>query len=271
MTHNETKTESMHRVIIPVDFSDTALNAARFAGHMLAGKEDTLVILYHNFKDEQDHEMCMSYLESLKMELLHKGDLKVECVCEMGGDLIENLSRLAQSMRASLIAMGITGRTALGQKIIGSNTLKMVEHSPIPVLIIPSDASFTGINNVAFASDFKDVTRTTPTVFITSVLEMFGPKLHIVNVDSNHYVSITEECNAEKEKLQEMFSRFSPEFYFLAMNDFYDAMDNFVKDYSVDMLITVPRHHGNSNNLFKTTHTKKLAYHSNIPLMAAHE
>ncbi len=261
----------MHRVIIPVDFSDTALNAARFVGKMLAQKTDALAILYHNFKDEQDHEMCMSYLESLKMELHHKGDLKVECVCEMGGELIENLSRLAQTMTATLIAMGITGRTALGQKMIGSNTLKMVEHSLIPVLIIPSDASFSGINNVAFASDFKEVTKTTPAAFITSVLEMFEPKLHIVNVDPNHYVAITEECQGEKEKLQEMFGRFNPEFYFIAMNDFYDAMDNFVKDYGVDMLITVPRHHSNSNNLFKSTHTKRLAYHSNIPLMAAHE
>lgn len=261
----------MHRVIIPVDFSDTALNAARFVGRMLVEKDDALIILYHNYKDEQDHEMCMSYLESLKMELLNKGDIQVECITEMGGDLIQNLSRLAQTRTATLIAMGITGRTTLGQKVIGSNTLKMVEHSLIPVLIIPSDATFTGLNNVAFASDFKDVAKTTPSAFITSVLEMFSPKLHIVNVDPNHYVAITEECQVEKEKMQEMFAKFNPEFYFIAMHDFYDAMDNFVKDYAVDMLITVPRHHSNSSALFKSTHTKRLAYHSNIPLMAAHE
>lgn len=261
----------MHRVIIPVDFSDTALNAARFVGLMLAGKADALVILYHNFKDNEDEEMCKNYLESLKMELHHKGDLNVECITEMGGDLIDNLSRLAQTRTATLIAMGITGRTAMGQKLIGSNTLKMVDKSLIPVLIIPSDATFAGINNVAFASDFKEVERTTPTAFICSVLEMFQPTLHIVNVDPNHYVAITDECKQEKEKLQNMFGSYKPEFYFLAMNDFYDAMDNFVKDYNIDMLVTVPRRHSNSSNLFRSTHTKRLAYHSNIPLMAAHE
>ena len=205
------------------------------------------------------------------MELLHKGDLQVECEIEMGGELIENLSRLALSRRATLIAMGITGRTAMGQKLIGSNTLKMVDNSPIPVLIIPSDATYSGINNVAFASDFKNVAATTPTTFITSVLEMFNPQLHIVNVDPDHYVSITEAYQVEKEKLEAMFARYNPEFYFIAMNNFFDAMDNFVKDYKIDMLLTVPRHHGNSTNLFKSTHTKRLAYHSNIPLMAAHE
>jgi nucleotide-binding universal stress UspA family protein len=261
----------MHRVIVPVDFSDTALNAARFVGNMLAGKPSTVAILYHNYKDPQDHEMCVTYLESLKMELLHRGKFGVDIVVEYGGDLIENVSRLAHSMTATLIAMGITGRTVLGQKMIGSNTLKMVEKCPVPVLIVPSDATYNGLNNVAFASDFKDVMRTTPAAFINSVLEMFNPKLHIVNVDPDHYVSITEACQIEKEKLEKMFDAHKPEFYFIGMNDFFDAMDNFVKDYHIDMLVTVPRAHGNSGALFKSTHTKRLAYHSNIPLMDAHE
>ena len=214
----------MHRVIIPVDFSDTALNAARFVGSMLAGKKDTLPILYHTYKDPQDYEMCTNYLESLKMELLHKGDLQVEYVIERDGDLVENVSRLAQTRTATLIAMGITGRTALGQKLIGSNTLRMVEKSLIPVLIIPSDATYAGINNVAFASDFKDVERTTPAAFIKSVLEMFEPKLHIVNVDPEHYVAITESCKQERQKLEKMFTGYNPEFYFIGMNDFFSAI-----------------------------------------------
>ena len=75
----------------------------------------------------------------------------------------------------------------------------------------------------------------------------------------------------EKEKLKKMFAGFSTEFYFITMNDFYEAIDNFVKDYKIDVLITVPKHQSNSTSLFKSTHTKKLAYHSHIPILAAHE
>ena len=35
----------MHRVIIPVDFSETSMNAARFTAQMLAGKKDALAVL----------------------------------------------------------------------------------------------------------------------------------------------------------------------------------------------------------------------------------
>jgi nucleotide-binding universal stress UspA family protein len=261
----------MHRVIIPVDFSETALNAARFTAQMLAGKKDALAILYHSYETAADADICMGYLESLKKEFLQKGVAEVEYVNEMGGSLIENIARLSQTRTATLIVMGITGRTTLGQTMIGSNTLKMVESSLVPVLIIPPDAIYTGIKNVAFASDFRDVVNTTPVDFIKSVLEMFNPMLHIVNVDPEHYVSITEEYQQEKDKLQELFNDYEVEFYFIGMNDFFEAMDNFIRDYKVDMLLTVPRFHRASSNLFKGTHTKKLAYHSHIPLLAAHQ
>lgn len=261
----------MHRVIIPVDFSETALNAARFTAQMLAGKKDALAILYHSYESAADADVCIGYLESLKKEFLQKGVAEVEYVTEMGGDLIENLSRLSQTRTATLIAMGITGRTVLGQTMIGSNTLKMVENSISPVLIIPPDASYNGIKNVAFASDFKDVINTTPVDFIKSVLEMFNPMLHIVNVDPEHYVSITEAYQQEKAQLEKMFGEYETEFYFIGMNDFFEAMDNFIRDYKIDMLLTVPRHHPASSTLLKSTHTKRLAYHSHIPLLAAHQ
>ena len=79
------------------------------------------------------------------------------------------------------------------------------------------------------------------------------------------------EINEGKEKFNQLFSRFQKEFYFITMNDFYDAIDSFIKDYKIDVLITVPKHQSNSTSLFKSTHTKRLAYHSHIPILAARE
>lgn len=261
----------MKSVIIPVDFSDTSLNAARYVANMLAGHPDTKVVLYHNYENESDRDIALSYLESLKRELVEKGDSRVEYELEMGGDLVENIDRLAHTMRYTLIAMGITGRTTMGQALMGSNTLKLVDNTIYPVLIIPPGAKYTGLKNVAFASDFENVRSSTPEIFISSVLEMFNPQLHIVNVNAEHYVALTEHYQQEKQKLKDMFSKYSTEFYFIGMSDFFEALENFTRDYNIDMLITVPRHHANSKTLFKNTHTKRLAYHSHIPILAAHQ
>lgn len=261
----------MHRVIIPVDFSQTSLNAARFTAKMLSGKKDAVAILYNNYESADDHDICLNYLESLKKEFIQSGVESVQLEHEMGGDLIDNIARLAHTLRASLITMGITGKSAIKQIMFGSNTLKLVDRNLYPVMIIPPDAAYNGINNVAFASDFKNITDTTPSTLINSVLDMFDPMLHIVNVNKDHYVSLTEEIQQGKEEFKAMFKERKTEFYFITMNDFFEAMDVFVKDYKIDMIITIPRHQSNSTSLFKSTHTKRLAYHSHIPILAAHE
>ena len=177
----------MHRIILPVDFSETSLNAARFTAKMLAGQSDTLIILYHNYAHDSDYETSKSYIEALQQELMEKGVTQVEYELEKGGDLIDHLDKLAHTRRATLIAMGLTGHTDLQQKFIGSNTLKTVDRSIYPVMIIPPDANFSKIKNVAFASDFKEVENSTPSVLINSVLELFNPKLHVINVNPDHY------------------------------------------------------------------------------------
>lgn len=265
------KTELMRRVIIPIDFSETSLNAARYTAKMLAGKDDVAAILYHNYESADDLDISHNYQESLKKEMIRAGVKNIECENEMGGDLIDNISRLAHTIRATLIVMGITGKSTVRQAMFGSNTLKLIDRNLYPVMIIPPDAVYTGFNNVAFASDFKNVEDTTPAPLISSVLEMFSPKLHIVNVNKEIYISLPEETEREKQKLLDMFSGFRTECYFITMNDFYQAIDNFVKDYKIDVLITVPKHQSNSTSLFKSSHTKRLAYHSHIPILAAHE
>ncbi len=261
----------MHRVIIPVDFSETSLNAARFTARMMAGKKDAVAILYHNYESHDDYDICINYQESLKKEFISLGVESVELEHEMGGDLIDNVARLSHTLRATLVVMGITGKSAIRQAMFGSNTLKLIDKNLIPVMIIPPDARYQGIKNVAFASDFKNVEDTTPSTLINSVLEMFQPVLHIVNVQKDIYISITDEMKAEKEKLKEMFSNYKTEFYFISRADFFGAMDDFVKDYAIDVMITIPKHQSNSTSIFKTTHTKRLAYHSHIPILAAHE
>ena len=134
----------MHRVIIPIDFSETSLNAARFTAKMLAGKENAVAVLYNNYEMKVTM-MCRGYQESLKKEFHACGVETMECENEMGGDLIENISRLAHTTRATMIVMGITGKSEVRQAMFGSNTLKLVDKNLLPVMIIPPDAKYKGI------------------------------------------------------------------------------------------------------------------------------
>ncbi|HUP13511.1 MAG TPA: universal stress protein, partial [Niastella sp.] len=61
------------------------------------------------------------------------------------------------------------------------------------------------------------------------------------------------------------------EFYFIRQYDFFDAISQFADDKNIDLIVIVPRDRSFLSGLFKTSHTKKLAYHSHIPIVAIHE
>lgn len=260
----------MNTVIVPVDFSETSLNAARYAGQLLSGHEGVNMILYHVYEKPGDAAGATEYLDNLKEELQKRGT-RITTLAEQGDDFIEELEKLARHQQADLIIMGITGRSPLGQTFIGSNTFKIVEKRVCPVMIVPPGSEYRDVKNVLLTSDFKNVGTATPSTPIKKVLKTFQPNLHVINVDSNHYVALTEEYQEEKEKLKEQLSEFNPEFYFLGWYDVNEAINQFAQDKNVDLIITIPRDHSLIEKMFKGSYTKKLAYHSTVPVLAVHE
>ncbi len=260
----------MKIIIIPIDFSDVSLNAARYSAMMFSGNPGVKIILYNVFKNDDEKVTVIGYLESLKNELLGKGVKDVECISEMNDDFVDCLKRLSIQKKSLLIVMGITGKSALANFFIGSNTLKMIEQNVCPVMIVPENSTFKDIKNIALTCDFNGVENNTPTYNIKNILELFQPTLHIVNVNSDHYVSLTEEYQLNRKKLDEMFKEYNPAFYFIGMFDFYDTIEKFIFDKNIDLLITIPKQHSFFDKIFKGSHTKKLALHSKIPMLAAH-
>ena len=261
----------MKTVVVPVDFSTTSLNAAAYAVKMLTGSYDTNLILYHMYEKKNEEGLVTEQLMNLQHALAKDSPLRMESIAVHGVDLISEVERVVNHRHADLVVMGITGKSGLEEVFVGSNTLKLVDKNVVPVLIVPPDAYFHDIKNVALASDFKDVRLSTPSVPIKSLLELFHPALHVVNIDKEHYVSITEEYQKEKNILEQMFGDFHPEFYFIGMNDYFEAIEQFIIDKNIDVLITIPRRHSLLRGVLKEGRTKKLAYHTQIPIFAVHE
>lgn len=261
----------MNTVIVPVDFSETSLNAAHYAVKLLTNHPEVEIILYHTFDKSDEQENRLENLEKLKDDLTqNRTNVNISVLTEQG-DFLYELEKLARHRQADLIVMGITGKSSLAQIFMGSNALKMAENKFCPVMIIPSNAVYSEIRNVLLATDLKNVVSTTPTASIKKVLATFNAKLHIVNVNSEHYIALTEDFKAEQDKLRDMFSAFDPEFYFLRLYDVDDAINTLAEDKSIDLIITINKEHTLVHKFFIPSHTKKLAYQSTVPVMIVHE
>ncbi len=170
-----------------------------------------------------------------------------------------------------MVVMGLTGKSPRAQRFSGSNTLLMSEREVCPVLIIPEGVAFNGIANALITSELKFVEETPCLLSVKRVLEYFKPALHILNVDSKHYIELSEEYKAEKDKMEALMKEFNPEFYFMDLYDFHESVDAFATDNDIDLIIIAPKYHDFFGKLFKTLHTKKLIYQSKVPVLAVHE
>ena len=258
-------------IIVPTDFSAISLNAARFAAHMLTGQYDAHLILFHVYKDESNVNEVQQALRKVKDHLLDDSIVKIEIVAEKSDDFIECLEKKVRYLDADLVVMAVNEKTKIEQAITPSNSLRMFEKNICPVLVVPNEIKYNTIRNVALASDFKDVRNTIPIVPVKKILSIFKPNLHIVNINSEIYVSLNEEQLEQRAALKEMFIDFNPEFYFITTYDFHETLRRFIDDKNIDLVLTFPRKHSFINNLIKGNNTKKLVYESHIPVLAAHE
>ena len=95
--------------------------------------------------------------------------------------------------------------------------------------------------------------------------------LHVINVDKDHYISLTEEYEKEKQDLKKLFEGFNPEFYFMRLFEMEEALDLFSKDKNIDLLIAIQKNHSFMESLFHRSRTKILSYRSKVPILVVHE
>jgi nucleotide-binding universal stress UspA family protein len=270
----------MKTFLVPVDFSATSVNAAEYAVALTKEIPGVDIILYNVYNklslssltDKEKgsrKDITERELKKLKRKLDSAETQNITVDCEEGF-FIDCLEKYVLSNHIDMVVMGITGSSRIKQVFMGTNTLNVIRHIKTPVMIVPPKAQFAGIKNVLFTSDFKDVARTTPFIPLKNILDIFKPNLNIVNVDSEHYIELTDEFKIEREAMEDKLGPYNPEFSFLRSYDFLDGIHRFSESKSIDAIITVPRTHGILSQLFKTSNTKKLAYHSHIPIIAIH-
>ena len=280
----DTKNIAVKKMIVPVDFSDVSRNAAYFAAEMSVDIPECEIILYNVYErysagsdgslmsadGDAEEIITMAALRNLQMELIVNTPATVTIMAEQG-KLAENLELLVGKIDAQLVIMGINGSTRLEQILIGSNTLNVIKKCSFPVLVIPPGAKFKHITKVVFASDFINVEQTTPIKTIRDILDVFRPELHVLHIDESKTATLGDSFKQEKEKMDELLLGFNPQYSFLETNNFTKGINDFVKRENISMIITVPRHHSFLNHLFSGTHTEKLVYHTDVPILAVHE
>jgi nucleotide-binding universal stress UspA family protein len=270
----------MKNILVPVDFSTTAKNSAIYAANLAKEIGATRLVLYNAYSMPLATEMSWAVLQTEELQKASEEGLRdykaeLEAVCGSGiqvdtisdfGFLAERIDTVAHESGADLIVMGITGGGKLEEVLMGSNTTHVVNHTSVPVLIVPADAKWKDVEVVGWACDYKEVQQTTPAVAISNMIIALKAKLVVMhnNPDPKAFDPGLFHNNV---MVAEIFKKIKPEFDMVSEDNFLEATQQFVEKHHVDMLLVIPKRASWFESLFKRSHTRMLAFHSHVPLL----
>ena len=194
----------MKRILVPVDFSKEAENAAQVAVS-IAKKSNGCIYLLHmlelpeitenyNFSGQAEPLFFMNMAKKrfdsfLKLPFLKGIEVHTKILFYKAFDGIKDE---AKSLNIDLIIMGSKGATGLKEVFIGSNTEKVVRCADVPVLVIKEPLVNFTLNNMVFASDFNSIGKKT----FQKVLDFarfFNAKIYLLYVNTIHNFETTED------------------------------------------------------------------------------
>jgi nucleotide-binding universal stress UspA family protein len=272
----------MKTIVVPVNFSACALNAARYAADLaLALKTDLHLIhviqvpvttaelgmteyLYQEMLDAAD-----TSLKQLQVELGKRthGRLGIKATID-AGSLALKVKALCAVLKPYAVVAGAAGPT-LEKFLTGSPVATLLHKLMYPVLIIPETVAFSHFRRVLLACDPENIgsglRHFQP--FLKDLREHFGCRFDIVTVETKKIPadeqSVFEE-DAWKEPLKELY----PELHLVHTHKVQDGIMEYLHHYDADLVMVFPKKHGLFD--FHVSQSRKFAQHSPIPVMSLH-
>lgn len=277
----------MKTVLIPTDFSENAWNALEYAISLFSDISCDFYII-HVAEVNQSSVQANSFpfpkagggLSATEPDQLFQNIARLPAnekhhftFLQEYGNLIPRLRQVVDEKKIDLIIMGTKGASGIKGTVVGSNTGDVITRIHCEVLVVPEDAAYHPIAQIAFPTDYNIFYNHTILGAITEIVRLTQADLSVLNVARPHsYLSPSQENNREFlfDYLQESFPNQST-FHSVAGKNINQAIQDFIILKNVGMLVMAAKNLNFLQQLFFDTTIEKLSFHSRVPLLVLHE
>lgn len=270
----------MLKILMPVDFSESSLNAMAYAVQMTKALHATLVLMHvvepiggdaTMFVDEsilsEERDDAVKRLEELKTKLNDINEPFVE-ICVKTGFPVDKVISTSKDENVSLIVMGTTGTHSKFEDILGSNTYKVVKNAECAVLTIPLKSKKFNIQKIALAVDLHKKENIHLLTILRHFLRHFKAQIFFLHVTENKELSLEDDADSEAVLwLAEKFKEFDHAFVTISSKNVPDAINEYALNNDMDLLALSPGSHDIFSMIFKGSTTRQLVLHSHVPLL----
>ncbi len=272
----------MNQILCPTDFSPAAGHAVAYAAALSEQINARLVLLHAYESPVVFSSAPLTSIRDAKQQIKLAAQKKLDKLVQqlekihprlatetklLAGLGSERILDAARDIHADMIVMGATGTSKLSRLLIGSTTAAVIRDADCPVLCIPKEAKFNGINRIAFATDLQE-DNLASAMTVTPFAAKFGAELSFIYVDDKHLLHSDEAIEEMTRRIRRRV-KYPKLSGFIAKNpSITKGLETFLKKQPADLLVmfTHPRRLGET--LFNQSVTRMMSHQAKIPLLA---
>lgn len=268
----------MKKILVPTDFSRLSRSAALYAIDLAAGMKAEVLLVsvvemeqgssqLLNWKKLQDQmikdttEQSDALMRSLRP---YSSAVKLSYATLVGSPIERKILDFAKENDVDLIVAGTKGASGLKAIIMGSNTAALINRSDIPVIAVPGDLKFQGVDRIVLATDMEDLDKEVEEV--VEFAKAFDAQIDIL------YIADVQRDQRNRKELEAILIRMSGynkiNIHVVPSDEVVAAINSFVVEHGADLLVMFTHELGVFEKLFGMGHTREMAFQSEVPLLA---
>jgi nucleotide-binding universal stress UspA family protein len=272
----------MKSIVVPVDFSPCAANAARYAADLAKAIHADLHLIHVIQVPVNSAELMMTQsvyeemvesadiaMKQLQFELTKRTNNRIKVDTTLGaGSVDARLQDLCQQVKPYAIVLGVA-RPSLEKFLAGNTVVSLLNNPDYPVLVVPEKSEFQQFRRILLACDLEDIgsDMANSLPLLKDLREHFGSSVDIVTVETSRVLrdeASIFEPGCWKDQLKEL----QPEVHYIRKARVEEGVLEYLGDHEADLIMVFPKKHGFFD--FHISQSRKLAQHSPIPVLSMH-
>ncbi|HUB61811.1 MAG TPA: universal stress protein [Puia sp.] len=271
----------MKSIIVPVNFSPCAFNAARYAAGLAMATGSELHLLHviqiplastemvmNEYLYDQMADAAESSLQEIKTAVLEQTTGQVAVTTHLQtGSVAAKVEEWYGALKADLIVLGLTRPTM--EKFLAGSAVDSVLHLRHPLLVVPEHAEYQPFHRIVLACDANDVQggirHSLP--LLQELQERFGAAVEVITVDTGKVIS-DEACCYPPEGADSL-SVLHPSRRYLHQQNVEEGLEEYLHNDPAELAVVFPKRH--SMLEFHQSHSRRLARHAATPVLSLPE
>jgi len=264
----------MKTLLVPVDFTETSVNAVNFAAEWCKKYDYKRIILLKTFYDSIFENIIVSaeysnvnedYLNLQRKEAVEQLHDMCKNLAEKAGNgvkvmtavsefpLLRGIMEIVQNENPDLIILGSDNYSYSSGSFIAGNLISIAKISPVRVLIVPADYTYQDVEEALVPVDYHTLKNVDKLNNLGRAFPGVKLRLQVLNVDAKERYLKADEIFKERENsLHNYLHNFEHQIHYRNDRNVIEGILNFTKEHPTQLIIALP---GKHSFLYLLTHS----------------